>query len=64
MTVKEYNKLYMHLDTCKCVLLNLDKILEDKDIERLCSLVPDDFTEIMTKALELYVQDAKSKIEY
>lgn len=62
MTVKEYNKLYKKVGTCKCVIDNLDEILKDGDIARLQSLVPKDFTQIINDVLKIYLIHAKLEI--
>lgn len=62
MTIKEYNELYAEVGTCKCVINNLDEILQDGDIARLRSLVPDDFTQIINDALDMYLIHVKLQI--
>lgn len=55
MTVKEYNEIYSKVGACKCVVSNLDEILRCGDINRLQSLVPDDYVQIVEEALDIYL---------
>lgn len=62
MTVKEYNKLYAEVGTCKCVVSHLDEILKDGDIKRLQSLVPDNFVQLIDEALDMYLVHSRLQI--
>lgn len=59
MTVKEYNKIYCKVKACKIVVDALDEILQNEDITRLKSMVPDDFTKIVGEALDMYLIHTK-----
>jgi len=62
MTVKEYNEIYSDVGACKVVLNNLEEIISDKDIDRLCTLVPDNFVRILNDALDEAVEALKMQI--
>lgn len=62
MTVKEYNEMYSDVGGCKVVLDHFEEIIKDKDIERLCSLVPDNFVQILNIALDMYLLNMKLQI--
>ncbi len=62
MTVKEYNKIYLEVNTCRTVVSNLDKIIQEGDIQRLQSLVPNNFIQIVNEALDMYLKHTKSQI--
>lgn len=62
MTVREYNKIYSEVGTCKVVINKLDEILRDGDIARLQSLVPNNFTQIVGEALDMYLIHVKLQI--
>lgn len=62
MTVKEYNEIYSEVGACKVVVDKLDEILQDGDIARLQSLVPDNYTQIVSEALDMYLIHVKLQI--
>lgn len=62
MTVKEYNKIYSKVKACEIVVDTLDEILQNGDIARLKSLVPEDFTKIVGEALDMYLIHTKLQI--
>lgn len=62
MTVKEYNERYSDVEYCRVVLDKFEKIINDKDINRLCSLVPDNFIQILNTALDVYLINMKQQV--
>ena len=63
MTVKEYNELYQQIGTCKVAICKMDEAIQDNNLVRLKSLIPDYFEELVSKALEVYIEYNKQKIQ-
>lgn len=63
MTIKEYNEIFCKVKACEIVVDTLDEILQNGDITRLKSLVPDDFTKIVGEALDMYIIHTKLQIK-
>lgn len=62
MTVKEYNEIHSKVGTCEVAVSKLDAILQDGNIVRLKSLIPEYFTEIVSEALTVYLAYSKQQI--
>ena len=63
MTVKEYNELYQKIGTCKVAICKMDEAIQDNNLVRLKSLIPDYFEELVSKSLEVYVEYNRQKIQ-
>lgn len=62
MTVKEYNEIHSKVSTCNVAVSKLNEVLQEGNLVRLKSLIPDYFTEIVSKALAVYLLHEKQQI--
>lgn len=62
MTVKEYNEIYSKVSTCNVAVSKLNEVLKEGNLVRLKSLIPEYFTEVVNKALAVYLVHEKQQI--
>lgn len=62
MTVKEYNKTYSKVASCKIMIEKIEEIVKDGNTVRFFSIVPPEYKKIINTALSAYLENEKAKI--
>lgn len=62
MSIKEYNKIYSQVASCKIMVEKIEEIVKDGNIVRFFSIVPHDYKQILNTALSVYLETEKAKI--